>query len=266
MSRMLLPALFLLFGLSLGASPDTLRAPLTIHDIQQLPDTTFRVAFHFVALPDGRNFVSDPADTLLAAHGNNEKLRADVLMGYLLRELNGRYKTALLDYPGSRDTKIRFTLAGGREHPLGSAYFYRHDERPVPVPGAFNVIFTAHRGRTDGATNGVGSRTIYIYNRLQAYLKGSVDTWTPARTIGHEIGHAFGLDHTFKCDNPCAGQGFDPLEECHGDCVNNNSGSGQINCYGGSQRELMMGYGSQLFLTPCEVETIWNHLLPAPRP
>ena len=262
MIRLLLLALTLL-TLPLAAQPDSLRRPLTIDDIQELPDTTFRLAFHFVGLPDGRNFVVDPADSLLAAHGDNEKLRADVLMGYLLRELNYRYRTALLDYPDSRDTKLRFAYAAGPERPLESAYFYAHGERPRRVPGAFNVILTTYRGRgkPNGATTGVGSDQIFLYNNLQSYLAGSVDTWTPARILAHEIGHALSLDHTFKCDNPCAGQGFDPAEECFGNCVGDNYGSGPVNCFGGSQRELMMGYGTQLYLTTCEVERIWNYLL-----
>ncbi|THH40079.1 zinc metalloprotease [Neolewinella litorea] len=236
-----------------------------IDAIQRRADTTFRLAFHFVALPDGRNFVRDPDDSLFLAHGRHEKLRADVLMYYLFNELNHRFRTALLDYPPSRDTKLRFTYAGDPARPLESAHFYAHGERIRPVADAFNVVFTTH-GRAgargpDGATTGTGSRTIYVYDRLQTYLAGSHDTWTVARLIGHELGHALSLDHTFKCDNPCAGQGFDPLEECFGECTDHNGGSGRTNCFGGSPRELMMGYGSQLHLTVCEVERIWRYLL-----
>ncbi len=236
---------------------------LTIEEIQELPDTTLRLAFHFVALPDGRNFVSDPQDSLLATHGNNEKLVAKTLTYYLLRELNGRFRTAMLDYEPSRDTKIRFAPAENPEKGIAGAYFYSYRERPVAIPGVFNVIFQYRGGANppDGSTGGAGSHTIYIYNSLQKYLSGSHDTWSVARQIGHEIGHALSLDHTFKCDNPCAGQGFDPLEECFGDCVPHNHGSDKTNCYGGSQRELMMGYGSQVYLTVCEVERIWNFML-----
>ncbi|WP_116125014.1 M43 family zinc metalloprotease [Lewinella sp. IMCC34183] len=234
-------------------------ARLTIDDIQALPDTTFGVVFHFVALPDGRNYVADARDSLLATHGNNEVLRADVLMWYLIREVNKRFRTGVIDYPPSKDTKLRFVYANGPD-PLASAYFYAHGERLRPVAGAFNVILVDHPGTTNASTRGKGSRTIYLYNTLPDYLRGSNNTWDPARTLAHEIGHALSLDHTFKCDNPCAGRGFDPYEECFGECVNHNSGSGEVSCFGGSDRELLMGYGSQLFLTPCEVEQIWDHL------
>ncbi|PPK85801.1 pregnancy-associated plasma protein-A [Neolewinella xylanilytica] len=237
--------------------------PLPIEVIQQLPDTTLRLAFHFEALPDGRNFVTDPNDSLLIAHGNNEKLRADILIYYVLQELNHRFRTGMVDYAPSRDTKIRFALVETLDSGIRGASFYAHGERPVHVPGAFNVIFRYHPGprAPNGSTGGVGSTTIYIYNALQTYLAGSQDTWSLARNIGHEIGHALSLDHTFKCDNPCAGQGFDPLEECYGDCVPHNHGSDKINCFGGSSRELMMGYGSQVYLTVCEVERMWGWLL-----
>ena len=237
--------------------------PLTIEAIQERPDTTLQLAFHFVALPDGTNFVTDPRDSLLLAHGGHEKLRADVLIYYLLKELNDRFRKGMLDYPPSRDTKIRFAQARNPEESIAGAYFYAHNERPRLVPGVFNVIFQYHPGKNapDGSTGGTGSRTIRIYNVLQRYLAGSHDTWSVARNIGHEIGHALSLDHTFKCDNPCAGCGFDPLEECYGDCVEHNRGSDRINCFGGSPRELMMGYGSQVYFTVCEVELMWGFLL-----
>ena len=240
-------------------------APLTIDSIQQLPDTTLRLAFHFVALPDGTNFVTDRRDSLLLAHGGHEKLRADVLIYYLLKELNDRFRKGMLDYPPSRDTKIRFAQAKNPEDSVAGAYFYAHGERPKLSPDVFNVIFQYHPGKNapDGSTGGTGSRTIRIYNVLQRYLQGSHDTWSVARNIGHEIGHALSLDHTFKCDNPCAGRGFDPLEECYGDCVEHNHGSDKINCFGGSPRELIMGYGSQVYFTVCEVERMWEFLMRA---
>lgn len=256
--------LFCLVGQARVPAQSGTPAPkLTIGEIHSLPDTTFPLFFHFVALPDGRNFVADTTDSLFLAHGRHEKLRADVLMYYMLRELNHRFRTALLDYPPSRDTKIRFGYAHPEAPPLESARFYRFGEPVRSVPGTFNIVFTSRAGssRTDGATTGTGSHTVYVYNRLQTYLAGSHDTWTVARLIGHEIGHALSLDHTFKCDNPCAGQGFDPLEECFGECTPHNSGNGRQNCFGGSSRDLMMGYGSQLHLTICEVEQIWNYLL-----
>ncbi|MBB4078478.1 hypothetical protein GGR28_001091 [Lewinella aquimaris] len=241
-----------------------------IHELQALSPATFRLAFHFVGLEDGRNFTGDPDDPVLAAHGNNEKLRADVLMRYLLNEMNFRFRTALLDFAPSRDARIRFALVNGAEEPLRSAFFYRHGERVRTLDDAMNIIFTRYPGpgkAPDASVPGVGSNRIHVYNRLPGFLKGSHDTWTIARIINHELGHTQGLDHTFNCNNPCAGIDLEPEDECFGACTTNNNGSAAgTNCYGGSGRDLMMGYGSQLHLTVCETEQLWNYMLRHPRP
>ena len=235
---------------------------MSMDEIQSLPDTTLPLAFHFMALPDGRNFVLDPQDTLLAAHGNNEKLRANVLVYYLLGELNRIFRDGMLDYAPSKDSKIRFALYRDSASRLTGIQFYAYKEPVRMVPEAYNIIFRYRPGKSpDGATGGTGSRRIMVYNVLQQYLAGSNDTWTVARNIGHEIGHALSLDHTFNCANPCAGQGFDPLEECYGECVDHNFGSGPVNCFGSSDRQLLMAYGAQVHLTVCEVERMWNYLL-----
>ncbi|WP_420460944.1 M12 family metallo-peptidase [Neolewinella sp.] len=262
--------LTLLFLLSLApALPAQTPERMTVEDLPRLPEVTYAVAFHFVALEDGTNFVTDPQDSLVLAHGGHEKLRADVLMYYLLREINGRFRSGLLDYPGTKDTKIRFAYLNGRDEPLRSAFFYTARQPIAYQKDALNIVFTAYRGRSSspsGSTPGVGSNRIIVYNQLQRYLRGSHDTWTPARVIAHEFGHTRGLDHTFKCDNPCNGIDLVALDECYGKCATNNSGSttAGVNCHGGSARELMMAYGSQVYLTVCETELLWNYLLAHP--
>ncbi len=233
---------------------------LGIDELQHLPGMTVRLAFHFVALPDGRNF---------APESNVEKLRAASFLYYVLGEMNTRMRVAVLDFPPSQDTRLRFALVNGPEDPLASCFFYGNRDKVVPLEGAMNVVMTDYRGRgraPDGSITGVGSNRITIYNRLQDYLAGSQDTWTVARLINHEFGHTQGLDHSFKCDNPCAGIDLEPKEECFGVCTTNNAGStAGTNCYGGSPRALMMGYGTQLSLTVCETEQLLNHLLNHPR-
>lgn len=230
----------------------------TIGEIQsRTAPATFRVAFHFVGAADSSNFV-------LEGKPERELLRADVFVGYLLREMNERYATAVIGGT-QQDSRIRFAPVNGREDVKRSIFLYGHDERPRYLPDAMNIVFTHYgsRGKSpDGSTDGAGSNRIRIYNRLERIKGGEAQWWSIARVIDHEIGHTQGLDHTFKCDNPCGGIDIDVRAECYGECATNNSGSvGKTNCYGSSKRELMMGYGSQVYLTVCETELMWKYLL-----
>lgn len=239
--------------------------PARIGELQQLSPATFRLAFHFVAGRDGNNFT--PTDSL---PGGNELLRAEVFIGYLLREMNKRFAGAVLNAP-STDTRIRFVPVNGEEQLLASSYFYAHDERVKFLPDAMNIVFTDYRGRRgkapSGSTNGAGSNRVSIYGLLPRFLSGNNDWWNVARNILHEIGHTQGLNHTFHCDNPCDGIDLVVRDECYGKCATNNAGSvGSTNCYGSSKRELIMGYGSQVYLTACETEQLWKYLLAHPQP
>jgi hypothetical protein len=228
---------------------------------------TVRVAFHFVADTADRNFVTHTGDSLFLAHDRHEKLRADVFMYYILREMNGRMATAVLDYEPSRDARIRFERVYRERPALESAFFYRQNERPRLVDSALNLVFRPNlRTRAPTAQTGYGSNRIDVFNVLRTYLRGSHDTWSVARTINHEFGHTQGLRHSFNCGNPCDGIDLAVAEECGGECVPNDSRNGESNCYGRSPRDLMMGYGTQLHLTVCELEHLWGGMLRRPRP
>ena len=229
----------------------------TIGEIQARTDpATFKLAFHFVATADSSNFSASERA------GNNELLRAAALIPRVVGEMNKRFANAVVDTPDA-DARIRFRLVNGEEV-LESVYFYGPGERPRMLPEAMNVIFQPYgRGRAPTAsTDGAGSNRVRVYDQLAKYQAGGNDYWSVARAINHEIGHTQNLDHTFKCDNPCGGVDIDVRSECHGECATNNSGSvGSVNCYGASDRELMMGYGSQVYLTVCETEQLWTYLL-----
>ena len=259
-----LGALFLVTGGLRG------QQAFTVDRLADYPTVTFRLAFHFVARADGLNFARSSQDALVLAHGGHEKLRADVLIYYLLEELNLRFRQALLDHPASRDTRIRFVALRGSDL-LASASFYGYRDPVTYLPDALNIVITPYRAGArapSGSTPGVGSNRIYLYQLLDSYLRGSDNTWDPARVLAHEFGHTRGLDHTFKCDNPCNGVDLVAEEECFGRCASNNAGSttAGINCFGGSARKLMMGYGSQLHLTRCETEQLWTYILNHPAP
>ncbi len=233
--------------------------------ILRSPPITVRLAFHFVADTAGRNFVSDRQDSLLLAHGGHEKLLADVFMYYVLGEMNKRMRLAVLDVPETRDTRIRFALVNGKDY-LRSAYFYGNGERPRMIDSALNLVFRPNlRKGAPTAQTGYHSNRIDVFNVLRTYLGGSHDTWSVARTINHEFGHTQGLKHSFNCSNPCDGAGLLVADECGGECVSNDSRNGESNCYGRSPRDLMMGYGTQLHLTVCELEWLWTAMLQRPK-
>jgi len=78
--------------------------------------------------------------------------------------------------------------------------------------------------------------------------------------INHELGHLWGLNHSFSCSNPCNGIDINVPAECNSGCNCTDIPCGGCNNWGSGSNN-MMGYNTLgNSLTPCQLEIIHNTL------
>ncbi|MBK9108807.1 MAG: hypothetical protein IPM92_10690 [Saprospiraceae bacterium] len=108
--------------------------------------------------------------------------------------------------------------------------------------------------------------SLILYGAYQnVKFKGKFGWWSFASLLNHEVGHIFGLCHSFACDNECAGVDLDPTAECYsGPCYNDCGGPNYGLCNNWlANSNNMMGYNAnQNALTPCQWKRIMINLHP----
>lgn len=235
---------------------------LSIEEWAAMPTVTFDLAFHFFALSNGDNFTCDPNDPIINSN-NSPQIFAPLYMQNILDQMNARMANGLLTDDGqTHDTKIRFRFVG--PDACSSASFYSANETVSLNSNAMNIIMNNNGNTTIHGYTFWNANRVYILNTLQYYLNISnpPNTHDIARLINHEFLHTRSLNHTHYCNNPCNGISFELVNgqnvECCGTCYNHN---GPAACWGCNDRQLVMGPGSQLYLTPCELKEAWNYIL-----
>ena len=168
------------------------------------------------------------------------------------------------------DTRIRFSRITTQPRQFyGYAPSNSVRSHINPVPGALNLIFANRPNDVTarGYTN-YNSSSIVKLNDLNQILADEENPSFSGRVIIHELGHVFGLRHSFHCNNPCDGTSLIPEAECGGRCALNDGESQSSGCYGeGTGRGLAMGYnGDQSNFTVCEMEEMYRNILNRPIP
>jgi hypothetical protein len=133
-----------------------------------------------------------------------------------------------------------------------------------------------------GASLGGGSNLIRIADFNGATfidLRDGNEDWRRAvsRAFNHEVGHILNLKHSSDCSNPCGGIDLDVQQECGPKCPSlrtcDNFNPGKINCNGitvdictwaNSRNMMAQGWWDDA-LTPCQWETMLNHMLNIPK-
>lgn len=225
------------------------RESISLDEIMNCTDAEFKLAFHFKANSSGQNFTCGSSSTTL--------LKARTFANRVVREMNDRMATALLHNGQNKDAKIRFSLVNSGD--CSGIYLYNNNESFQNLPNAINVRFKDGSGSTIRGYTTYGANWIVIENVLENILAGYNKTWDIGRILNHEFGHTRSLKHTFNCSNPCLGDDIVLDDECCGrSCV---SGDGPSPCWNCSTRALMMSHGTQLRMTECETERMWNYII-----
>lgn len=106
--------------------------------------------------------------------------------------------------------------------------------------------------------------SLTLYGAFQnVKFNGKFGWWAFASLLNHEVGHIFGLCHSFSCDNECAGVDLDPATECRDSpCYNDCGGPNYGLCNNWlANSNNMMGYNAnQNALTPCQWKRIMINL------
>ncbi|MEM8585548.1 MAG: hypothetical protein AAGF87_14810, partial [Bacteroidota bacterium] len=246
-------------NLSEQSSCNTIK--LTTSEILAFPSIEIKLAFHFEEDQFGNNFTCDPNDPIIS---QNWFLYAPNLVNAILDQMNLRMSEGLLLDGDNGDMGIRFSAVDGGD--CGSGIFlYEEGESFLDVDNAMDIRFVnLPDDPGQGGWTTFGGQTIWIRNVLEVFLGGGNNFWDLARTLNHEFGHTRNLNHSFFCGNPCNGIDMDSDAECCGTCVPQPfTGSG---CFGCTEDNLTMGYGTQLNFTECELLEIWTYMINNPEP
>lgn len=187
-------------------------ASLPPSEIMLLPIGTIAVDFHIVLAPSPKeNFqCSDP----------NAPFYAPEYIQRLLSDANtflsSPDKNALSNSPKVPDTRIRFQLAGDPGNPCSAIFFHTAAPQSYSNP---NVLHITLQDIGDEKAGGVlTSNEVILLRNLRLFVVEKGQTidglkgW--ATTINHEMGHRWGLCHTFSIANTCPD--VDQVAECGG--------------------------------------------------
>jgi hypothetical protein len=185
---------------------------IPVSEIPNLPIMTVEVDFHFVK-SNGNNFqCTNPATNTYAPTYVQQIL--STANEYFLNPDPNQFGSS----PDLPDTRIRYRLYGNPNDPCDAIFF--HDDDPTNTPSIFTNQNALHIVIFDNGSQGasgkqISNTVIQLFQIHQAVFElnsTNVSNW--GGILNHELGHRFGLCHSFSLCNECPD--MDPVAECGG--------------------------------------------------
>lgn len=187
-------------------------ANINDNEIENYPIATVHLDFHFIADANGNNFHCDP--------NGNPNYFAPAIVQQIISRANLYFSSPDQNViglsPKVPDARIRYELIGNPTDACEVIFLYQNiNELTYSNSDAFHIIISNQNSNSGISGELIGTERINLYNIPYAFFEnGSTDAipWGPI--MNHEIGHRFGLCHSFSTDNTC--QDMNPAEECGG--------------------------------------------------
>lgn len=236
-----------------GSNLDLLSLPCINMDIDEVPIKTIRVTFHIFQKDDGSGNIQNDSE------GNNYLDDIAWSMNHYMINL------PMFDYttssPYYTDSKIRYEVVDThfwkntemwkkgnyKTSAKGDSLYDFIMSQPIPykttsvhlfMPGNFPGIEQDFGGVACGLQCNKWSTAIGVYYKFINSSPSNRNHWDPAKVFRHELGHNFGLHHTFHHSENC-------------------SDTPPLNVWSTNN---MMDYGSQQSLTQCQLSQMHKWL------
>lgn len=237
-------------------------------DMEEIPHYEIAINLHFVKHPEYGTFYKGAPDDMQISNGLHW---ARLLINHANWALDSLGSSPASKVNMDGDAHYNFKLFTDPNHPedqYGGIWFWE-DQTPAIFPygdRVLNVLLMDDGKRyLNGSACGLNfCHSLILYGAYyNVKYNGKFGWWSFASLLNHEVGHIFGLCHSFSCNNECAGVDLDPAIECHnGPCYQDCGGPNYGMCNNWlANSNNMMGYNAnQNALTPCQWKRIMINL------